>query len=126
MDDHVRNMLAIMRVRQNYGRLALELCNEGKFKEAELVLDRVMRIMPPAKIPYDQYCIGIAEAYFKANAKAKAARIVKGYKDQLLQEVHFYKQLSPMLRSWTGRERSLTQYYLDTLNSLEKNMYGIR
>ncbi|HEX3009766.1 MAG TPA: DUF2723 domain-containing protein [Bacteroidales bacterium] len=126
MDDHVRNMLAIMRVRQNYGRLALELCNEGKLNEAELVLDRVMRIMPPAKIPYDQYCIGIAEAYFKANAKAKAARIVKGYKDQLLQEVHFYKQLSPMLRSWTGRERSLTQYYLDTLNSLEKNMYGIR
>ncbi len=119
MDDHVRNMLSIMRVRQNYARLALALIQEGDKNKAVKVLDRVMEIFPPAKVPYDHYCIPIAEGYLKSDAREKGLKIIREYEKQLNQELIFYSKLPVWMKSWTVREKSETRYYLEKLKNVK-------
>lgn len=119
MDDHIRNMLAIMKVRQAYGSLALRLCKEGEFKKAEKVLDKVMEIMPVSRIPYDSYCITLVEAYYKCGSAEKAGAIYEGYLRQLNQELNFYKHLPFWMKSWVSTEVSHTKFYLEKLKNVK-------
>lgn len=120
LDDHIIKMLSIMKVRQNYCRLADILVKEGKPGKAEMVLDKLMKIMPPERIPYDHYCIPIAEIYYLCGASHKAENIVYGYKKQLDQELNFYEKLSPWMKSWVKQEKSNTLFYLDKLELVEE------
>lgn len=126
MDDHVRNMLSIMRVRQNYARLAITLIEEGNKDKAVNVLDRVMDVFPPSKVPYDHYCINIAEAYLKSEAREKGLRIIHEYEKQLKQELFFYSKLPVWMKSWTAREKSQTIYYLEKLKNVKSSLSEIR
>jgi hypothetical protein len=72
---HVRTF-SIIRMRNRFSRLALELMNEGKREKAVEVLDRVVELTPHEKIPYDNYTIGIAEAYYKCDEIDKADAII--------------------------------------------------
>lgn len=120
MDDHVRNMLSIMDIRQNYARLGISLAEEGKLRKSEEVLDYVMRIMPPEKIPYDRNCIAVAEGYFKAGKDGKAIRILSEFNEQLKQEKQFYRSLKPWMRNWVEREWSITDKNMSNVAELLK------
>lgn len=122
IDDHVRNMFSIMKVRQNYARLASSLLAEGKKDKAVQVLDRVMEILPPLKVPYDHYCIPIAEAYIKGGSHEKGYAIINAYENQLNQELLFYSKLPVWMKSWIAREKGQTLYYLEKLKNVKSSL----
>lgn len=121
LDDHIRNMLAIMKVRQNFARLSLALSAEMDYTRAQEVADRVMQIMPVDVVPYDHYCVLIAEAYYRAGAWEKGDEIVKGYLAQLHEELDFFKKLSPWMKGWVSTERSNALYYEEKLKKMLKD-----
>jgi hypothetical protein len=125
LDDHLRNMISIMRVRQNYGRLALALAEEGKYDKGVEVLDRVMEITPPERIPYDYYCAELAEAYYKCHAVTKGNAFAKAYLKQINEELTYYNQLPSWMKSWVRTEKSHALYYKDELEELLE-LYGKR
>jgi hypothetical protein len=72
------NLRMSMSLRNIYGRLALELVNEGKMDSAVIVCDKIMELVPPESIPYNYFTLGIADAYLMAGATDKGMEILEG------------------------------------------------
>jgi len=73
---HLRT-LSVIRLRFRFMRLAIALSEEGDYKRAEEVLDRIIELTPHEKIPYHLFMPGIAETYFRINQFEKGTAIYK-------------------------------------------------
>ena len=62
---------SVIRIRNNFVRLANALVNENRPAEAEAALDRVMELMPPEKVSIDFYVLEIIKAYYRCGAAEK-------------------------------------------------------
>ncbi len=69
------NTRMTMNLRSNFSRLATALIEEGKLDSARQVIDRIMIELPDEIIPYDNFVIPIAEAYFETGNPEKGAEI---------------------------------------------------
>lgn len=70
--------------------LANFLNDEKKFDKAITVLDRSLTAMPRKHVPYEPLMAYMVDAYYKANADAKANKLSKDLFDQCEQEFRFY------------------------------------
>ena len=64
-----------MNYRNAFGRMAVQLINEGQSAKAVKALDFCMKTLPEYQLPYDYFTLQIAFAYAKAGEKKKAADI---------------------------------------------------
>jgi hypothetical protein len=71
------NLRMTMNFRNNFARLADALTLEGKKDSAIKVLDKCIEVMPEKSVHYNYFMLPVAEAYYKANAIAKANKITK-------------------------------------------------
>jgi hypothetical protein len=65
LDFYHKRTLSVIKIRNNFTRLAEALVNQGKRDSAVAVLDRCMELMPQERIPYDIFTVGIAEVYYE-------------------------------------------------------------
>ena len=65
-------MRMAVNLESNMGRLAEQLAEEGKKKEAIEVLDKCLKMMPKSEVPYTVYTIPFINTYYKAGAPEKA------------------------------------------------------
>lgn len=89
-DDHVR--LAV-NLRNTYARLASALVDEGKYKKAIEVCDRIVELVPNQTISYDYFAIPIAECYYKAGATEKGNAIMRTVVENFTQNLTYYFSL---------------------------------
>jgi len=108
--------IAVIKLRNNFTRLAEELLKENKRDSAVLVLDRIMELTPSAKVPYDLFVPPIAEAYYNCKQPDKAKAIVKEHLGSLTEELVYYFSLDQKLRQNLDYEvrvaLQLTQEYV--------------
>jgi len=90
LDNYHVKTFSIVRMRNRFTRLAMELINEGKKQKAIEVLDRIVELTPHEKIPYDNYAIGIAEAYYKCDEIEKANAIIIKFKEICDRLISYY------------------------------------
>jgi len=64
-----------MNYRNAFGRMAVQLINEGQNAKAVKALDFCMKTFPEYQLPYDYFTLQIAFAYAKAGETKKAAAI---------------------------------------------------
>ena len=64
-----------MNYRNAFGRMAIQLINEGQSAKAVKALDFCMKTLPEYQLPYDYFTLQIACAYAKAGEAKKAAEI---------------------------------------------------
>lgn len=119
---HVRT-LSVVRLRNNFNRLADALIEEGKLDSATLVLDKIVEITPHTQVPYDLFMVGISESYYKAGQQEKANAIVEKYWKIADEELDYYMKLEPDLRRGTDYETRVNLQVLQELNRLTKT-YG--
>ena len=62
--------------RNTFGELGLALLEAGDTTKAIEVADKGMMLVPPEKMPYDYYMIGIAETYLRAGETEKGNALV--------------------------------------------------
>lgn len=84
-------------MRQNYVMLANELSRQGKQSQAVKVLDKCLKEFPASKIAFDRSEVILAEAYYRAGAKAKA-------KDVYSQVIKYYKSYINYYNQFTGKK----------------------
>jgi hypothetical protein len=90
LDNYHVKQLSVVRIRNRFSRLALALLHEGKKDKAVEVLDRIVELTPHEKLPYDNYAIGIAEAYYKCDEIEKANAIIIKFKDICNRLISYY------------------------------------
>ena len=110
LDENHRRMAT--NIRNNLTRLANALLDEGKKDKAVAILNKLMKELPPALLPHDQFSIFLAEAYYKAGEFEKGDEIMRNVSNEFLQQLTYYTSLSNTLRQTvTGNlERVMAVY----------------
>jgi hypothetical protein len=118
MDYYNIRTLSVIKLRNNFTRLANELITVHKLDSAERVLDRCMELMPNYKVPYDAFIPPITEAYFLCGATEKAGTIMRDHVDYLEQDLAYYYDLTPEQRTNLDYEIRLALQLLQEYNNL--------
>lgn len=117
--------LAVIKLRNNFTRLAEELLQEHKKDSAIAALDRCMQLMPGSKVPYDLFVPPIAEAYYKCGQNDKANEIVNEHLNIINEDLVYYFSLKPELRQSIDYEirlsLQLAQDYIRITRNAEEN-----
>ena len=89
---------AVIKLRNNFTRLAEELIKENKLDSAVLVLDKCMELTPNSKVPFDLFVPPVAEGYYNCQQNQKANAIVTEHLNLISEELVYYFSLNPELR----------------------------
>jgi hypothetical protein len=105
----------VLRLRNNFNRLAEELLAQNKIDSAVNVLDRIVELLPQEKFPYDFFAIGLIESYYKANETEKANELLNNYANASLDNLRYYSSLKPQLFKLVGYDTELNLQIMQEL-----------
>jgi tetratricopeptide (TPR) repeat protein len=86
-------------IRNNMGRLATALIDEGKTDSALNVLDKAMDVLPPERVPHNYFSIFLAESYLRAGNTETGGEILEDLADLNFQELDYFLSLRPSRRN---------------------------
>ena len=110
--------LSVIKLRNKFTRLANQLVDEHKQDSAKVVLDRCMELMPHPKVPYDAFVPSIANAYYRTEAREKAAGVVRGHVNALLEDLEYFYDLDMEYRQTLDYEIRLSLQLLQEYNNI--------
>jgi len=118
IDHNNQRTTTVLRLRNNFNRLALELMQQNKKDSAITVLDKIIDLMPQEKYPFDYFMIGISETYYKLNENEKANKIVKDYFQVTNENLRYLFSLSRNFDGAVDYEKQVNIQVLQELGSL--------
>ncbi len=89
IDYTIDRTTSVIRIRNNFNRLAQELIKQGKKDSALKVLDKCMEIMPAYNFKYDLFTLDLIETYLSIGAVDKANKIIDEFAETTLQELNY-------------------------------------
>ncbi len=123
IDHNNQRTATVLRLRNNFNRLATELINQNKKDSALIVLNKIVDLMPPTKYPYDFFMVGIIESYYKINQTEKANEIAKNYAEVSYQNLRYLFSLEKRFKEVVDYEKQINLQILQELSSLTEK-YG--
>ena len=99
VDHNVQRTTLVLRLRNNFNRLASELLAINRVDSAVAVLDRIVELLPQEKFPYDFFTIGLIETYYQANETEKANELLGNYAQASLDNLKYFYSLDRDLRN---------------------------
>ncbi|KPK88189.1 MAG: hypothetical protein AMS27_00075 [Bacteroides sp. SM23_62_1] len=121
LDENNLRMLANMR--NNFGRLAQVLINEGKKDSAKVVLDRCMEILPHSRVPFDYFMLPVIENYYRIGDTETAGDFVVQLSDVMTEEARFFLLTDRRLMVDLDYEKQIRMHILQELVRLPEQ-YG--
>lgn len=123
VDHNLERTTMVLRLRNNFNRLAEELLVSGKRDSAIKVLDRIVELMPHNKFTYDFFVIGHIENYYKANETQKANSLLNEYASSTLENLDYFFSLSSRFSPLVNYDTELNLQVLQELVGLAE-LYG--
>lgn len=94
LDSFVENTLRAVKYRETYARLAKNLLQDGDTTRAVVVLDKIMELLPPSQLRYDDETVGIIEAYWLAGEDKKGDALATDYARVMTEYVNYYDRFT--------------------------------
>jgi hypothetical protein len=123
VDHNLERTTMVLRLRNNFNRLAEELLKQGKRDSAVKVVDRIIELMPKDKFTYDFFVIGHIEVYYKANETEKANELLNHYASVSLENLEYFFSLQPRFKDVVNYDTELNLQVLQELVALADS-YG--
>jgi len=117
------NLRMLGNFRNNFGRLAETLINEGKMDSARVVLDRCMEIMPHKRVPFDYFMLQIIENYYRLGNNEIASQCVIQLSDVTSKELRYFLGSDGAFRESLDYELQLRMHIMQELVSITER-YG--
>ena len=121
LDYYTRRTLNVIRVRNNFARLALGLIENGRVDSAVAVVDRCFELLPPEKLRYDIYSTRLVEAYYRAGQVEKANEVATEIMNQVDKELHYYFSLRGAKGKSTEMDKRQSLQILQELVNLARS-----
>jgi len=118
IDHNNQRTTTVLRLRNNFNRLADELISQNKKDSALAVLNKIVDLMPQRKYPYDIFTLKTAESYYRINETENANRIIKDYLKATEENLRYYFSLSPRFDNSVDYEKQVNIQTLQELGSL--------
>ena len=107
-------------IRNNMGRLANALLDEGKTEKAVNVLNKALDVIPPDRVPHNYFSVFLAEGYYRAEQGEKGDEILEGLATVNFQELDFFLSLPPSKRNGVMSElRRTMAIYAEIVRTAE-------
>ena len=117
LDYYNKRTFSVIKIRNNFTRLAEELLEQGERDSAIAVLDRCMEIMPHDRIPYDIFSVGIADMYYQCGETDKANQIGDEYAVGCQEDLNYFLSLRPSVgRAIDYEKRVRLQIFRELVN----------
>lgn len=107
-------------LRCKFTRLAIALVNERKREKAIRVLDRISKMLPYEKVPYDYYNLVIAELYLKAGEREKGLKQLYMLEQNAHENLGYFKSLSANEKSTQDFDIRLNTFLAQSVAELKK------
>lgn len=88
-----------LNIRNNMGRLATALLDEGKTEKALDVLDKALDVLPSDRVPHNYFSIFLADGYYRADQPEKGDEILESLATLNFQELDYFLSLPPSKRN---------------------------
>jgi hypothetical protein len=121
LDYYTRRTLRVIRVRNNFARLALGLVEQGKIDSAVAVVDRCFELIPQEKMRYDIYSTRLVDAYYRAGQVEKANQVATDIMNQVDQELSYYFSLKGSKGKSIEMDKRQSLQVLQELLNLARN-----
>ncbi|UCG28305.1 MAG: DUF2723 domain-containing protein, partial [Bacteroidales bacterium] len=120
LDYYNKRTFSVIKIRNNFTRLAEALLLKGKRDSAIAALDRCMELMPHDRIPYDIFSVGTADMYYRCGETEKANRIVDEYAVVCEEDLKYYFSLRPSIGMAVDYEKRVQLQILRELVNLAR------
>lgn len=120
MDYTTVRTVSVIKIRNNFNRLAKGLIQKGQLDSAVAVLDRCVELMPKENIPYDLFTLDILETYYFLGENEKANIILSDFADISIQELNYYFSLPAKYSASIDYDIRLSVHYLQRLNEFSQ------
>ncbi len=111
------NSRIISNYRNIFGRLAMQLAEEGKKDLAVKALDKCMEVIPPQIVPFNFFALSLIEGYYKADSNEKAVEYSRVYMEQCADELRY---LLGLPEKFVGNVKSDIQLNLYIVQELHR------
>jgi Protein of unknown function (DUF2723) len=112
------NLHMLINFRDNFGRLAEALVEEGKTDSAKRVLDRCVELMPASRAPHNFFSLPIVELYYKLNQPEKATKIAYEIADIAEAQLAYFQKLNKRFPAEGDYEKRVDYYLLSQLTAI--------
>ena len=123
LDENIRRTIQIVKLRTNFGRLAIALEQEGKHDSATAVLNRCLEVLPVEKMALTYYDLRFVDALFACN-HPKASEIATGIFNNAYNDLLYYAGLPAPFYASNENKRYMcmanAQLVLETLQTYEQ------
>jgi len=123
IDHNNQRTTTVLRIRNNFNRLAEELIQRNRKDSALKVLDRIVELMPQSKYPYDIFTLGTTELYYRINETEKANRLIRDYLKATTEMLRYLFSLEHRFDKAIDYEKQVNIQLLQELGSLA-DKYG--
>lgn len=123
IDHNNQRTTSVLRLRNNFNRLAEALIAENKKDSALAVANKIYTLMPQNKYPYDLFTFGTIEIFYKLNETERANKIVKDYIRATNENLNYYFSLSSNLGNVVDYDKRVNIQTLQELGGLA-DTYG--
>jgi tetratricopeptide (TPR) repeat protein len=120
MDYTTVRTVSVIKIRNNFNRLAKGLIQKGQLDSAVAVLDRCVELMPKENVPYDLFTLDILETYYFLGENEKANVILSDFADISIQELNYYFSLPAKYSASLDYDIRLAIHYLQRLNEFSQ------
>lgn len=112
------NSRIISNYRNIFGRLAVQLADEGKSDLAVKALDKCMEVIPPQIVPFNFFALTLIEGYYKANSNDKAVGYSRVYMEQCADELRYLLGLPERFVGSVKSDVQLNLYIVQELHRM--------
>jgi hypothetical protein len=123
IDHNIQRTALVLRLRNNFNRLASELISLGKTDSALVVLGKLEQLMPTKNFPYDFFVIGQIENYYNANETEKANALLIDYAKVTKENLDYYFSLQRRFADLVAYDTELNLQILQELTGIADS-YG--
>lgn len=123
IDYNNQRTTSVLKLRNNFNRLAQELIRLNKKDSAINVLNKIVELMPQDKYPYDFFMLGIIESYYQLNQTEKATKIAQDYSDISLKNLRYLFSLEKRFEQVVDYEKQVNLQILQELSEMTQK-YG--
>jgi hypothetical protein len=118
LDENIRRTIRIVKVRNNFGRLAKALAAEHKIDSAKNVLLKGLEVLPQEKLPYDYFDTHFIEAFFEADMHEKGRELIEKMANDALNDMSYYVKLEKRFTNAAEQDKQLCFATVQWLNQV--------
>jgi hypothetical protein len=118
LDENIRRTIRIVKIRNNFGRLAKALVAEGKVDSAKAVIKRGLEILPLEKMPLEYFDTHFVEAFFETGMNQMGAEIVNEMVATAQNDLSYYVKLEKRFPNTAEQDKQLCFATVQWLNEV--------